>query len=434
MLLIYDCVNTAFFVVLTYVFLGTFLKQRQMKNVRLYLIILLWMSLEITTAYIFENIFLAKAICTIVITAVASTVIFEGKLSKKIILSFSEYGLFLSFDFLTYLVAIKTTSYVYIFEVDNMMMSIYCGTASEVLFLIALLIIRMIFKKGENDSIPTVGYVKFSVFPALTLSLIIAIGYYSYDRNLAEQEIRFYTFLAIIFLISNIYMYWLLRIDMENKLLMEKSRLFEVYAQDLTGLYEQIKEEHREIAGIEHEYKNHLTVINSLAFSGKTRELQAYLNEQKVTRVPADVIDTGNSIVSALFNAKYAEAIRKNISVRFDISNLQGIKIKDADLVVILSNLFNNAIEACTRCKSERVIDIKMSNHNSLLFISFSNSCEDNYSTQDNYSTTKKDTQRHGFGLSNIKRIVETYGGQMDIVSKELVFIVRIMISSADLK
>lgn len=224
-----------------------------------------------------------------------------------------------------------------------MMMSIYCGTASEVLFLIALLIIRMIFKKGENDSIPTVEYVKFSVFPALTLSLIIAIGYYSYDRNLAEQEIRFYTFLAIIFLISNIYMYWLLRIDMENKLLMEKSRLFEVYAQDLTGLYEQIKEEHREIAGIEHEYKNHLTVINSLVFSGKTRELKAYLNEQKVTRVPADVIDTGNSIVSALFNAKYSEAIRKNISVRFDISNLQGIKIKDADLVVILSNLFNNA-------------------------------------------------------------------------------------------
>lgn len=91
-------------------------------------------------------------------------------------------------------------------------------------------------------------------------------------------------------------------------------------------------------------------------------------------------------------------------------------------------------IEACTRCKSERVIDIKMSNHNSLLFISFSNSCEDNYSTQDNYSTTKKDIQRHGFGLNNIKRIVEAYGGQMDIVSKELVFIVRIMISSADLK
>ena len=290
MLFIYDGVNTAFFVVLAYIFLGIFLNQRTMKNAKLNLIILAWIIIEIVAAYMLESIFIAKAICTIIISIIASTLIFEDRISKKIILSFLEYCLFLSFDLLAYLIAIKVSSYVYIFEADTTIMSVYCGTASEVLFFIVLLVIRILFKKGDNDNIPTSEYIKFSVFPALTLCLIIAIGYYSYERTLAEREIRFYTFLAIIFLITNIYMYWVLRIDMDNKMLVEKNRLFEVYAKDLTGLYEQIREEHREIAGIEHEYKNHMTVINSLAFSGKTKELQAYLNEQKVLkRIPEDI-------------------------------------------------------------------------------------------------------------------------------------------------
>lgn len=436
MLFIYDCVNTAFFVVLAYVFLDIFFKQRPMKNVKLNLIILVWMIIEIIVAYLLESIFIAKAICTIIISIIASTLIFEERMSKKIILSFLEYCLFLSFDLLAYLIAIKVSSYVYIFEVDTTMMSIFCGSASELLFLLAVLAIRLIFKKRNNEKIPTLEYIKFSVFPALTLSLIIAIGYYSYGRILAEQEIRFYTYLAIIFLVSNIYMYWLLRIDMENKLLKEKGQLFETYAHDLTNLYEQIREEHREIAGIEHEYKNHMAVISSLAFSGKTEELREYLNEQKDSRVPADVIDTGNGIVSAIFNAKYAEAIRKNIRVRFDISNLRDVFLSDTDLVIILSNLFNNAIEACEKCDSDRVIDIKITNSNSMLFISFSNSCENDVSNYiANRKTTKENARRHGFGLNNIRRIVEAYGGQMDIVSHNKAFIIRIMIfSAADLK
>ena len=434
LLFIYDCVNTAVFVILAHVFMGIFLRPRQMSNLRLYLNTLGWIILEVVAVCIFENVFIAKALSTVLISFFASTILFEDKTSKKIILSFLEYGLFISFDFLAYLIAIKVSPYVYIFDADNTMMSIYCGAASELMFLLAVFAIRLIFKKGDNERIPTAEYIKFSVFPALTLSLIIAIGYYSYGRTLVEQEIRFYTYLAIIFLVSNIYMYWLLRIDMENKILKEKGELFETYAHDLTNLYEQIREEHREIAGIEHEYKNHMTVISSLAFSGKLDELQEYLNEQKVSRAPVDVIDTGNSIVSALFNAKYAEAIRKDIRVRFDISNLQDIILSDTDLVIILSNLFNNAIEACEKYDSERVIDIKITNNNSMLFIFFSNNCEsDVINNYDNHKTTKNNARRHGFGLSNIRSIVESYNGQMDIETDDHVFIVRIMISSADL-
>lgn len=434
MLFAYDCVNTAFFVVLAYLFVGIFLKPRQMSNKKLYLIILGWIVTEIGVVCLFENIFILKALFTIVISFVYVRLIYDARISKIMILAFLEYCLFISFDLLAYLLAIKISSYVYIFDADNTIMSIYCGTASELLFLLVLLAIRLFFRKSDNEAITTSEFFKLSVFPVLTLSLIIAIGYFSYGRTLDEQEIWFYIYMAIVFLVSNIYMYWLLRIDVENRKLKEKSLMFELYARDLTSLYEQIREEHREIAGIEHEYKNHMTVINSLVSDGSIQELQEYLNELRMKNAPIDIIDTGNSIVSALFNAKYSEAVRKGIRVRFDIGNLNEVKVTNTDLVIILSNLFNNAIEACEKCKTDRVIDIKITNRNDLLFISFVNNCESNGAMlADKYTTTKENAWRHGFGLNNVINIVDSYNGQIDIDYQEQRFIVRILIPSANL-
>ena len=43
------------------------------------------------------------------------------------------------------------------------------------------------------------------------------------------------------------------------------------------------------------------------------------------------------------------EAISKNIVFVFKVNDLSKIVIKDEDLVVILANLLNNAIEACEK-------------------------------------------------------------------------------------
>ncbi len=44
-------------------------------------------------------------------------------------------------------------------------------------------------------------------------------------------------------------------------------------------------------------------------------------------------------------NTKYQEAISKNIVFVFKVNDLSKIVIDDEDLVVILANLLNNAIE-----------------------------------------------------------------------------------------
>ena len=168
-----------------------------------------------------------------------------------------------------------------------------------------------------------------------------------------------------------------------------------------------------------------------MALSDKYEELKQYLQNLKETEPTVDVVDTGNAICSALFNAKYAEAIRKGIQIRFNICNLEGINIKDEELVVILSNLFNNAIEACEKCIDERIIDIKINYNDNMLMIMFSNTYYFEKKTPVPLSGGAASSILRGHGLKNIRYIVDSYDGHMDIV-KDKKYTVRILIPCFD--
>ena len=434
MLFLFDCVNTAVFVILARVFLELFLHPRQISRMRRVLITIAWILTEILIVNIFDKIFIAKALMTIGCTVMASVGLFSDSIIKKVVLSIIHYGFGASIEILVYLVAIRMTSYVQIYDVNDNLINVYGGVISAVVLIISLLVIRYVLKKEDPARLTGLEMVKFLAFPLASISMTVAFVYFNKGREVSEQEIWFFAFIAIIFLVSNVYMYWLLKTDVANKILKEKSLMAEAHARELSSLYEQIREEHKAIAGIEHEYKNHMTVISSLAASRKIDELNEYLSEMKESVTIVDVIDTGNAVCSALFNAKYAEAARKGIRVRFDISNLEGMRIKDEEMVIILSNLFNNAIEACEKCQSKKVIELKIDFSNEVLFIAFTNTCNEETVDRDKTSKHGKDASlMHGHGLSNIRRIVDSYGGQLDIIKNER-FTVRLIIPCGEEK
>ena len=431
MLFVFDCVNTIIFVILAKIFMELFLRPKQINLVYRMIIMCSWMLIEIVIVNLFQDAFLPKALLTICCTIGSTFLLFNGGGIKIIILSAIHYGSFISVETLVYVLAIRWTSYIGIYDVKENLINVYGGVISAMLFLLVLLLIKFFMKKEDPAELSGLDIAKFLVFPVASISLIIAFAYFSRGREVSEQEIRFFTFIAIVFLVTNVYMYWLLRTDVNNKILKEKNMMFESHARELSDLYGQIREEHKTIAGIVHDYKNNITVITSLAFSNKYDDLKQYLQDLKETEATVDVVDTGNAVCSALFNAKYAEAIRKGIQIRFDISNLKGINIKDEELVVILSNLFNNAIEACEKCIDEKIIDIRINYNNEMLMITFSNTYFAEEKTPVTLSEGKSQSILKGHGLKNIKHIVDTYAGHMDIVKDEK-YTVRLLIPCFD--
>ena len=60
-------------------------------------------------------------------------------------------------------------------------------------------------------------------------------------------------------------------------------------------------------------------------------------------------MNTHNPLLDALLSKKYEEASRKGVMVYFDLPDLRDMPMDQTDLVIVLSNLLNNAIEAAAQ-------------------------------------------------------------------------------------
>lgn len=117
-------------------------------------------------------------------------------------------------------------------------------------------------------------------------------------------------------------------------------------------------------------------------------------------RKELDCICTNHAIVDAVLNTKYSETKEKGIVFVLKINDLSHLSISDEDIVVILSNLLNNAIEACDRCKGRKVIKLKFVMEKDDIILSVKNTYEGAVVYKDGeLQTTKDDSDRHGIGI-----------------------------------
>ncbi len=427
MLIIYDFINTIVYVLLAYLFIRIFISPRMLKKHYTFLYLIIWCILEILIVKLFNDTFHAKAFLSILTTCIISSFIWMENKRKICILAIAHYVLALIFDFFAYLIAIRFTGYIHLFTINQSIAFIYGGVISQLLYLIAIVALSFLFRKDKYKQINFLDFLKFTIVPIISISIIISFAFYSNDKELSSGDIKFYTYLSICFLVANLYMFWEMKIDVDNKIQITKSKARIEHASELQTLYNQITIEHQQIASIEHEYKNFISLINYFISIKDYSQIEQLVKNNKLTPIYTDIVNTGNTITSAVINAKYAEALRQSITVRLDLDNLSNIKIDDTDLIIILSNLFNNAIEACTKCNNYKLIELKIKNLNESLFISFGNSI-DNINSISIKSTNKSNKFLHGHGINNITNIIEQYNGNISFEIKEKMLYVRIML------
>ena len=132
----------------------------------------------------------------------------------------------------------------------------------------------------------------------------------------------------------------------------------------------------------------------------------------KVSKV-AIITDSNSGITQ-----KEAEA--KGIVFVFRVNDLSEIKIKDEDVVTILANLLNNAIEACETCEDKKVIRFKFVKEDDMIIIAVKNTYNYDiiYENGEIKSTKTSSVDEHGVGIKNVLKIIEKYGGSYAIEDK----------------
>ena len=88
------------------------------------------------------------------------------------------------------------------------------------------------------------------------------------------------------------------------------------------------------------------------------------------------------------------------------------VQFDASDMVVLLSNLLDNAIEACQQYEKEDKTIHVTAIAQQAFFISIRNTSKPVVILNDSIPTTKPEPQLHGFGLVNIHLIFEKYHGE----------------------
>lgn len=114
----------------------------------------------------------------------------------------------------------------------------------------------------------------------------------------------------------------------------------------------------------------------------------------------------------------------------FTVGDLHDIRLSDDDIVIVLGNLLENAIQECERVSAEgqtAYIKVKFINTESKLILTVRNPVVEKVMIKDNIvQGVQKDG--HGIGLSNIESVVENNGGTFAISCDEKEFTAVVMI------
>ena len=161
-----------------------------------------------------------------------------------------------------------------------------------------------------------------------------------------------------------------------------------------------------------HEFEHHLQVLGDLLAQKQTDAACDYLDKLKKNRSMHIMgINSRHPVVDVILNQKYQLARESDISVQVQVNDLSGLNIPSDSLVVVLTNLWDNAIEACRRIDSAREIFCSIL-YDDGLYISIRNTSNPVRIEGGRIATSKQDPLSHGFGLQSVCYTLDSLGAE----------------------
>ncbi len=373
--------------------------------------------------------FILREITGIVITSVIMIMIRDIKIKKAGVLSILFFGLLVAVEYLAFIFMQIVASDPGDASGKEEVIISFIAIVDMLILYLCILFIRRLFRGKQNRMLYDEEWIKYLIFPIFTI-IVIGIILASFKNVNDSEQIQSLYAISFGMLIMNFLVFYLMEdIARKGELLREKE-IFEVQGKNQLEMYNSLNESLERKRNESHEFKNHILCIQSLVENGDYEKLKSYVSDlNKYEPMLINVIDTNNSIINAVVNTKYREAVGKHIVFTFRVNDLSDIMIEEKDVVVLLSNLLNNAIEACEKCRDNRVIKLKFIHDDDGIILSVRNTYETPVlRTGDDFITTKEDNREiHGIGIKNILKIITKYDGIYSIKTEDNEFYFSVM-------
>ena len=221
-----------------------------------------------------------------------------------------------------------------------------------------------------------------------------------------------------------------IKINTVNTKLSEKEKLLTMQ-ENQKEMFEQVYKAQEETRIIRHDMKHFINIwlrqrkegnIADVENSMESFENQVFLADTTVYYIK------DNDVINYVLYNKLKICKANNIEYNVEVTT-SFAKNMEMDISVIISNLMDNAIESSIKQPlGERYISIQMFKRLAINNIIISNKISKSVlQANPKLITTNVDKTRHGYGIKSVKKLVEKYNGDIDIVEENNYFIVHIL-------
>lgn len=179
-----------------------------------------------------------------------------------------------------------------------------------------------------------------------------------------------------------------------------------------------------------HDYKNHCICIRNLLENRHYEEAGQYLSEIMGKQVwkEREYIHTDNDTLDALLNSKIACCEEKDIPIHFVVLG-EMKNIRKMEIMVILFNLLDNAIEASElESKEKRDIEVELYCCENALEIFIKNNITSSVLLQNPGLGSHKEERGHGIGHLSVGASVEELDGVIEYYEEQGQFCAHVFV------
>lgn len=302
---------------------------------------------------------------------------------------------------------------------------------TKTMLFFALYIISFLYRKRKIIFSTSQCIIMFCVF-----SITFCIGI-TFERIQLEENIENWESVAIVIclIVINCLLFFVMYlISVQNHIKMNHT-LLKIEMQNEKEKLEESILWSNEIETLRHDLKNHLLCISEFIKNDNTERALQYIekiSDHVKRKLPSRFV-TSHPALNAILNLKKVVCTENKIDLKcFILEELPDFD--DVDLCIVLSNLFDNAIEA-EKKEDAPAIQLSISIIGGYLRIILKNKISSPVLKNNKLLKTSKSNEKlHGFGIMSISETVQKNDGMQEFYEENGWFIANVLLKIQDVQ
>ena len=262
-----------------------------------------------------------------------------------------------------------------------------------------------------------------------TLPAVFTLLHFLFYSALSDElyELPVYSFLLIFLGICAFFTYYIilrvLKSADENARSLERMEQVNKQIAMQGDRFTEIAEHFSEMKILHHDMRHHLATLEGMMAERQYDQAEKYL--QEYASAANDIGEAqlcANYVVDVIARRYAAFAKKQGIETNFSLLLPQNAGVADTDLCIVLGNLIENAVQACsTQQAGKKFIRVQAKAEDGKILIAVDNS----------YEESSRHSESNGMGITSVHAIASKYSGMAEFEKKDGVFLASVLLYMA---